>query len=763
MDIREYLLKQKSLANDLNEVLLKLDSLSIEEREKICEENKDTISEIDRLNRNNNKITKDRIEELKLKVEDLLKCEESKRDWKYYGYIKETYNEIIRIENRINELSNSLENTSISNIEINKDEIIEENINSDINKDTSSIEKFKEDIKIEKKNIAQAQNKYKNIVQAQNKHKEENKFEFKVGANILSIIGVVLILISFVTFGRYVYVNYMSDMVKGISLFVISLIILICGELVHRKLNNKFSIGIISLGIGSLYSSVIINYLSLRTINSIVALVITAILSGLSILISSKHNSNIIRLVALVGGYVCLVPMNTLDTIQSITTVIILCFIGLINILKPIKNENSKISFNVYSIVLNLIVYINITLQGFLDDSAIIGYSIVVCVLLNILFLREVKKESKNTIYRKVGLISLYILFSIVIAMFIDINEKLINILFIAYLLILIALFFKEKRKQWILYIQFVITIIFIFFNIENYYLLTGALIILTLISSFLTVKHNDIFIKVSNYICITFSILDFFSRESYLEILLYRLIYVLVFAVSVYALSLNNKNSKILIVFKYIYIILFMLFFNSIRIFTGITNESIIVICIGFTLTIIMNQFHILRHKNIENYNFVVLLILAFINIFTLIFYDLKLIQFIVLVILGISNMILIKKLYNKENIIINNIYFIGGIYLTLSIFRLSTLRVFSYNITSIFTNVLLMVLSFICIWIGFKLRIKKLRKYGLIISLLTCTKVMFIDSYSSNFIMKTIVFLLMGCIALLISYIYSKIEKRQ
>lgn len=753
MDIREYLLKQKSLTNDLNEVLLNLDNISTEERERISEENKDLINEIDSLNKNNANITKDRIEELKLKVKNLLELEDSKEDLKYYGHLKETYSEIIRIEKRINELINSLESNSIRNVEISKSEIIGTNITKDINKDTSSIEKFKEDIKNEKKNI----------VQDKAINKEKNKIEFKVGANILSIIGVILILISFVTFGRYVYVNYMSNMLKGISLFVISSVILVAGELAHRKLNNKFSIGIISLGIGTLYSSIIINYLSLRTINSIVALVITAILTGLSILISSKHNSNIIRLVALFGGYFCLVPMNTLDTIQSITTVVILCLIGLFNILNPIKNENAKISFNIYSIVLNLIVYTKILLQGFLDDSAMVVYSIFICILINTMFLREVKRESKNTIYRRAGIIGLYILFSIALVGFIDINKNIKNVLYIIYLVTLLTLFIKEKCKQWIIYIQFVITVIFIFFNIENYYAITGVFIALTLISSFLVVKYNNSFIKVSSYICIVMSIIDFFSGESYLEILIYRLIYILVFIISIYALALNNKNSKGLIILKYIYILLFALFFNSINIFTGIINKSIVFICIGIIFNIIMNELDILRHKNIEECNFVSLLILIFINIIILLCFDLKMIQFVILVILGITNIMLIKKLYNKENIITNNIYFLCGIYLTLSIIKLNSLKIFTCITGSIITNVLLMVLSFVCIWIGFKLKIKKLRKYGLIISLLTCAKVILIDSYVSNFIMKTIVFLLMGCIALVISYLYSKIEKKQ
>ena len=338
MDLREYLLKQKKLASDLNEVLLQLDSLSNDERNKILEENKDIIAENNKLDKENTNIVKDRIEELKLKVKALMNGEESKNNFEYYKYLNEKYNEIIKLEKKILELTKSLESTSVSSFEKVKDE----EATTNINKETSSINRLEQDIK-NQNDIIEAKK--------EDNYKKENKLEFKVGVNILSIVGVILILISFVTFGRYVYVNYMSDIVKGITLFLISSLILIAGEVVHRKLNSKFSIGIISLGIGTLYASVIINYLVLITINSIVALIITTCITSVSIVISSKHNSNIVRLIALIGGYCCLVPMNTLDTIQSITTVIILCLIGLFNILKPIKNEKSKIS---YQIVTNI-------------------------------------------------------------------------------------------------------------------------------------------------------------------------------------------------------------------------------------------------------------------------------------------------------------------------------------------------------------------------------------------------------------------------
>ena len=196
MDIREYLLKQKSLSNELNDILSKLNDLDIEEREKIALENKDLTQEIDKINEKNISSTKDRIEILKMKIIKLVNLEENKNNLEYCEYLKKTYNDLIKIEKKIKEISDSLELVKVSNNE----NVLETQAKVELEKNIKKVE----------------------IKKGENSSKR--KFEFNLGVNILSVIGVILILISFVTFGRFVYVNYMNNFMKGISLFIISLL-----------------------------------------------------------------------------------------------------------------------------------------------------------------------------------------------------------------------------------------------------------------------------------------------------------------------------------------------------------------------------------------------------------------------------------------------------------------------------------------------------------------------------------------------------------
>ena len=70
-------------------------------------------------------------------------------------------------------------------------------------------------------------------------------------------------------------------------------------------------------------------------------------------------------------------------------------------------------------------------------------------------------------------------------------------------------------------------------------------------------------------------------------------------------------------------------------------------------------------------------------------------------------------------------------------------------------------MMFAFINVWIGFKLDKVEIRKYGLMLSLLVCAKLILIDFYSYEFIIKTALFLFVGILSLIISYIYSKLEQ--
>ncbi|NLK95310.1 MAG: hypothetical protein GX275_09005 [Clostridiales bacterium] len=711
MDIKEYLLKQKSLNEELSKILSSLDSISLKDKEKIQEDNKEVIEKNNELNKENVTITKDRISELKNRIRELLMNNNPNDNPKYNNYLRQTYNEILMMENRINGINQNLYNI----------------------------------------NIQVSESKTKNNI-SENK---ENKFEFKLGVNALTVVGVILILISFITFGRYVYVHYMNNTLKGISLFIVSAIVLGIGELAYRKFKNTLSTGILSLGIAALFSSVIINYLYLRTMGTLVALIVAMFITLLSFILSSNHESNIIRIVSLIGGYFCLLPMNKLGVTESITTIIILSLIGIVNILKPIKKDKVYISFNIYTSIIISIMYFKIIIEGFLAPIAVSIYAIVICGIINVMFFREfktIKEEVKKVLY-----IGMYMLISLGLVFLLDIDTVYAVVAFGGMMVTQIIFFLKGENNKWLFYLQFIFTIIAMMMVTNNGYLLTASIILLMIITICCYINEENIFLQAGYLVLLCSCSIDYFNGDTDAEKLIYKVIYLLLLAAALYILAIKNKDNIILLVFKYIYLGLFIELFWSLNIIKGFVNYELVTMLICILFVYASSKVKILMHKNVEIYNLVLIGIISIINISVLLTFNLKAHQLLFAAVLGLAAILLIGENKYKKNL-----YLVIGIYLTACILRFNLIHVLSTNLVAIITDILLMGLSFISIWLGFKLEVKNLRQYGLGVALLTCAKVILVDLYIDNFVMKTIIYLLVGSIALIISYAYSRIEKK-
>ena len=78
-----------------------------------------------------------------------------------------------------------------------------------------------------------------------------------------------------------------------------------------------------------------------------------------------------------------------------------------------------------------------------------------------------------------------------------------------------------------------------------------------------------------------------------------------------------------------------------------------------------------------------------------------------------------------------------------------------------AIVNSILLMLNALICVGMGFYIRDKALRIYGLVLSLLVCGKLVLYDFAGSNALQRMIVFFIVGLIALAIASIYMILEK--
>ena len=80
-----------------------------------------------------------------------------------------------------------------------------------------------------------------------------------------------------------------------------------------------------------------------------------------------------------------------------------------------------------------------------------------------------------------------------------------------------------------------------------------------------------------------------------------------------------------------------------------------------------------------------------------------------------------------------------------------------------SIVNSILLMCIALGCVGAGFGIRKKSIRIYGIVLSLCTCLKLVVVDFAGSKMLQKTIVFFVVGVIALIIASSYIILERKQ
>lgn len=742
-DIKNYLEKQVEISNELNEILVSLDKVEEAERQLIYSENERLLNELNSINNKNVNATRDRVALLRERVNMLLSKDDINKDPTFKKYLVNLNSELISLSIKINTLNETLIDKS------NKHESYMNRLN-----EISNIQKEKP--KTATSNTANKSNSTTNNLQNKTKDrtvdKKKDKFEFNIGSNILNILGVMLILMAFITFGKYIYTYYLNDMLKGVSLFVLSSIILILGEKVFFKKIPKFALGISALGIGALYASLIINYLILRTMNSIVAIIITLIITAISLFISSKHNSNIIRILGLIGGYGCLMPIKDLDIIQSYITITILLIISIANIYIPIENKN----FSIYSSILNIVFCFIITSSSSLNESASLTYLTFTTIINNIVYIKLNKENYNKTQH----LLSFITTFFVINKLMIE-GDTLAG--FIGLLVSLVSYYLSTDKLKSSFYCHGLYASMFILLNnfYEIGYLYIVAFSVLLGLTIFLLTKLKDMYMKVASIILTVMGLSDFIANVSYIN----SFVYLIVFSLIIWMSSKKYKNHILLVTLKHSLfgallwkILLIEPFYHDEPLFTFTTSRFIAgALCIIYVLK--LTHIERLKHNNFKNSNFVVLILSLIILNLTIGSSTLE--TLIALALSSIALILITKPKYVENNFTNKKDILIYSLFLTYAV----CLLVFSLNISSGINNLILsislMIIAFINVWLGFKLNLLEVRRYGLILSLLVCAKLILVDFYSYDFIIKTGLFLVVGIVALIISYIYTKLEQ--
>lgn len=128
--------------------------------------------------------------------------------------------------------------------------------------------------------------------------------EFKIGAAIFSIVGAVFVLTAFILFG----VNFLTGIWQGLCLYGVAVTVILISELLVKRLSVKVCGIITAIGTAGLFVSTILNYAVLGNMNELAALVVTLVISLFCIFLGRKRDSAALRLITVLGCYLCFFP-----------------------------------------------------------------------------------------------------------------------------------------------------------------------------------------------------------------------------------------------------------------------------------------------------------------------------------------------------------------------------------------------------------------------------------------------------------------------
>ena len=570
--------------------------------------------------------------------------------------------------------------------------------------------------------------------------------EFKIGIHVFSLIGALFILAAFVTFGFY----FLKGAFQGICIYMAAFALVLFSELFLRRKMQKFAGVITGIGIGCLYAANIVNYLVLHLVNGIIAVLLTLLIAAATIWLSRKRDSVVIRLIGLIGCYVCLYPIHGFETELSFFVLTVILFIvNVAGVLFP--NQSRAAAILAVHAALNVIFTGALLIIAGLDH---VQATYLAALLLSSFIFMEImafvnrKREKDNEIFIITCIGSGLLLFMMFLLETIT-GEQLVGLIMAAVTaavsMLLFLLWEKEDERKW-----------------AQVYFAAGLFL---LIGAF-----SDQPVEQTITVGVIFLIARIGNRQRQLTAL------EAIAAVAVGLTGIGLSGS----VYAYILAALLVLLsfrINKLYVFHEIvTTASVLVIwflkCEWFRLynwgmdgkwfypvavlllMLLFLMFHHLqglRDKKQEVYNIVSL---CFIGIFCLLpLFEGHLWTRIAIMAAGtLAAFLLLRKRYG--------LYWKGNTLLWAGFFSL-------YSITGNFgspvvSSILIMAAAFFLVGIGFRHKEKMERITGLVLAALVCLKLVLYDFREAELLYRMIVFLIVGVMALGISFLYMFLEKK-
>lgn len=605
--------------------------------------------------------------------------------------------------------------------------------------------------------------------------KERKNAEFAVGIAALGIMGGVCILAALVMFGN----TYMNKAIKGIAVYVISLSFLAVSEAFLYKKWPKLGVTLSAIGIGGIYLSTALNYFILNNFGSNIALSISVLVTIFTVFFSRKRNTIVYRSIGLVAGYLCLFQMSSnMTAMEFVVSNIVLLGLNLTMVFVPLRETNT--GFNVFHMILNTFfcsLYLMKVYNGeesdiafmfpFLVISAIaIHFSIVVMELFTINLQNRISDKDDSKLTLKKSMRVFYYITTVVLTVIlmdsIDANMceyKLdFNYVYCWMAMVLVAglvaiMILFQRKIPGIYYIYIALNAMMLGLNLKQDNPLSEVFVLLVLVliaktTSFfnqLSLKVNDMIVTI--ILCA--SIFDWgnFSVDSLFSVKpeIYVLMVLLLFSIGM--IHYWQSAYGIILMSTLVFCVIFYL---------GLPDFIKLPMGVGIFMVSILYFHHVkwLQGKSTLVYNIYALFGQACCYLALLgQEYQENYLVYVSMLFFGITTILTVFQGKYELNEKYRNF--------VLSIFLTYMALIFKTE-SSIVISVLLMIVALVSVGSGFASKQKSVRVYGLILSLFVCGKIVLHDFFDAPTMQKTIMFLVVGVIALTISAIYIVLEKR-
>ncbi|MEN8077652.1 hypothetical protein ABFP60_11880 [Clostridioides difficile] len=672
---------------------------------------------------------------------------------------------IDKIKNISSEILNSIDNDDLIFEDISKIY----NLSCEISEKVSD-DSYKENEKTKMKN----ENLFATITQ---------KIEISMGTKLLNIIGIILIVMSLIIGTGYVYFKYLNNEAKGVALALVSILGIILGEKIFRKRNKIFSTIFSVVGVIGIYSTLVMNYMFFKTMDRMVLVITSFIITNIIFYYTYKRNLQLLRLITLISSFIATIYVLFEKYYHNVTIIneeklitssmficVLLAIISLSNSVMIIRNsKNTKLTFETYSTFIVLIL--TIVMGKFMDPGVYHLLTLLYLFTTNVLFIRSSNKE--NRIQKIIMILNSVVLITLTYA-----NMSLYQEIILSGIMLAIMMLFTifSRKNEYIDYyygksiILFGILILFLdsLSSFSNTLLIVILVITLMFITVIVDTTKSNAMRRVIKYSSLIYTTVYFISIN-HSHFLMGCLMFTASFGIIQHILTdnINAKYYKFEMKFMK-YLILLALAYTTYNITYSYTYDKFISTGFAFYYELpyicisLISQFYYIINKKVnaltinekDDGKFILVIIIA--NLLLGYKGDITFLTTTAFAILDII-FLLDKKVVKFYNI---NKWLICSLVISLSILNLDNIRAIEVN--SVMISCILVVIALVSVAVGFAKENSAIRKYGLYLAFLVSVKVVFGRLNNIGFEVKALILFVVGTVVLAISNIYNKLENK-